>query len=371
MKRKIAIVNGLIYTGVAVFDDKALLVYGDRIVDIIDDDVIPEEYERFDVDGNFVCAGLIDLQIYGTGTDLFSAELTSESIKNIESKLLKQGCTSFLLTLATNTLDVFKQAVEVFKSTQAQSALGLHLEGPFLNQKKRGAHPGELILEPTIERLRSILEDDAGAVRMMTVAPERISQPCIDYLLKKGILVSAGHSDASFDQAYASFDRGIQTVTHLWNAMSALHHRNPGLPAACFNHPSVKASIIVDGIHVDYNTVKISKALLQDRLFLITDAVAACDKDIYKHVLAKDHYELEDGTLSGSALSMLDAIKNCVRHVGIDLHEAIRMATLYPSNLIGRNDLGRLEPQAKANILVFREDFTVESVFFMGEEIAV
>ena len=181
------------------------------------------------------------------------------------------------------------------------------------------------------------------------------------------ILLSAGHSNATFEEAKLSFDKGIKTVTHLWNAMSPLHHRNVGLPGATYIHSSVYASIIVDGIHVDYEAVKISKEIMKQRLFLITDAVAKCEKDIYHHILNGDHYVLPDGTLSGSALTMLKAVQNCVQKVNIPLDEALRMATLYPANLIDRQDLGRLDEGSVANVLVFDADFNVDAVYFKGK----
>ena len=369
MKRNIALTNGIIYTGNQILHGKALLINAGEIQTIIDAKKIPEGYDIVDVQGKNICPGLIDLQIYGTGDQLFSAELTAESIYKIEDQLLQQGCTSFFLTLATNTIELFKEAIAVYQSADLKVALGLHLEGPFLNPAKRGAHPEDLIIIPTIDILEDLFAGDNGVVKIMTVAPERTSDECLNFLQNKGVLISAGHSNATFDEAISSFDKGVKTVTHLWNAMSPLHHRNIGLPGATYNHGTVNASIIVDGIHVNYEAVKISKAMMQERLFLITDAVASCDKGIYQHVLNGDHYVLPDGTLSGSALSLLKAIENCVKLVGISLEEAIRMATLYPANLINRTDLGRLEQGALANILVFDSDYSVDSVYFEGERV--
>ncbi|NGM72453.1 N-acetylglucosamine-6-phosphate deacetylase [Sphingobacterium sp. SGL-16] len=369
MERKFALTNGVIFSGDKTFKHKALLIEGNAIAGIVDNAEIPSDFDKIDVQGKNICPGLIDLQIYGSGNHLFSAELTTEAIYKIEQSLLKQGCTSFYLTLATNTLGLFKEAIEVYKSAKPRVALGLHLEGPFLNPAKRGAHPAELILEPNVSMLEELFASHEGTVKMMTIAPELVSDDCLGYLQKQDVLISAGHSNASLEEAKASFAKGIRTVTHLWNAMSPLHHRNVGLPGATYNHSSVHASIIVDGIHVDYEAVKISKAMMGARLFLITDAVAACDRGIYQHVFNGDHYGLPDGTLSGSALTMLQAIKNCVKHVGIPLEEAIRMATIYPVNLIGRKDLGRLEAGALANVLVFDSNFDVDSVYFEGEKV--
>lgn len=367
MKSKIALTNGIIFSGNNTFKHKALLIDGATIGGIVDETAIPDDFETIDVGGKNICPGLIDLQIYGTGEHLYSAELTTESIHQIEYALLQQGCTSFCLTLATNSIALFKKAITVYQSAQPKVSLGLHLEGPFLNPAKRGAHPADLIREATVPILENLLANHNGAVRMMTVAPELLQDECLAYLQAENILLSAGHSNATFEEATSSFDKGIKTVTHLWNAMSPLHHRNVGLPGATYTHPAVLASIIADGIHVTYEAIKISKEIMQERLFLITDAVAACGKDIYHHILNGDHYVLPDGTLSGSALTMLKAIQNCVNHVHIPLDEAIRMATLYPANLIERQDLGRLEDGAVANVLVFDADFNVDAVYFQGE----
>lgn len=369
MKKKIALTNGIIYSEDSIHTNKALLVQDELIQGIVDDTSIPQGYELVDVEGKNICPGLIDLQIYGTGDQLFSAELSVESIHKIENNLLSQGCTSFYLTLATNTIDLFKKAIEIYKQASPEVSLGLHLEGPFLNPVKRGAHPEELIIEANESIITNLLADHQGAVKMMTIAPEKVSEEVKNYLLDNGIVLSAGHSNATLEEASAAFDSGIKTATHLWNAMSPLQHRNVGLPGAIFSHSFVCASIIVDGIHVSYEAVKISKNLMGKRLFLITDAVALCNKGIYQHILNGDHYVLPDGTLSGSALTMLQAIQNCVEHAGISLDEAIRMATVYPADLIGRADLGRLSADSQANILVFDENFVVDRVYFKGERV--
>ena len=368
-KKGIALVNGHIFNGDNNCLDHALVMQGEKIVGICPVSAVPAETERIDVKGANICPGLVDLQIYGAGDDLFSAELSTESIARIERRLLVQGCTSFVLTLATNTMEVFKEAIRIFNSCQPQSAIGLHLEGPFLNPLKRGAHPAELIVSPSVGLIADLLDADEGAVVMMTIAPEQFDAESMNLLLQRSILLSAGHSAASFEQGIQGFDNGIKAATHLWNAMSSFHHRDIGLPGAVFRHPEVSASIIVDGIHVDFQAIKIAKELMGRRLFLITDAVAACDKGIYQHVLHGDHYALPDGTLSGSALSLLDAIRNCVQYVDIPLEEAIRMATCYPANLIGRSDIGNLDEGSWANVLVFDTDFNVHSVYCKGEKV--
>ncbi|MFZ4263182.1 N-acetylglucosamine-6-phosphate deacetylase [Sphingobacterium sp. HJSM2_6] len=367
MEGKYAIYNGTIYSGYDCFTDHALLIEGDRIVEIVDRQGIPDGFERIDAQGANICPGLIDLQIYGTGEDLYSAELSPESLLRIDEQLIAQGCTSYLLTLATNSIDVFKKATQVYRATQPLAGLGLHLEGPFLNAKKKGAHPEEYIITADMDLLKDLLEGQNDIVRMMTVAPELLTEPCLAYLQHSGILISAGHSAATMEQATQAFDSGIPTVTHLWNAMSPLHHRDVGLAGAAFNHKEVCASIIVDGIHVSYEAVKISKNLMGERLFLITDAVAKCNKGIYQHIFKGDHFAMPDGTLSGSSLTMLQAIKHCVKHVHLSLEESIRMATLYPARLLKRNDIGQFEKNSLANVLIFNDDYEVISVVFQGD----
>ena len=366
MKRDLALTNCTIYTSYDILYNNAILISNGKVVEIVANENIPNTYEIVDLNGHYVSPGLIDLQIYGTGDQLFSAELTQESLLKIDKDLIAQGCTTYCLTLATNTLAVFKEAIEVYKKSTLQACMGLHLEGPFLNSKKRGAHPEELIIKADLTQLESLFHEAEGVIKIMTVAPEEFDASCIDYLKSKDVLISAGHSNSTLEEATESFNAGIDTVTHLWNAMSPLHHREVGLPGAAFNHDKVRASIIVDGIHVDYEAVKLSKQIMKERLFLITDAVASCSKGIYQHILNDDHYVLPDGTLSGSALTLLQAVANMVNKVGVELDEALRMATLYPADLIKRNDIGRIEKGARANILVFNNAFEVESVYIDG-----
>ncbi len=366
--QKIALTNGQIYNGDDIFLGHALLIEDEHIQGIFPKQAVPDDYQLVDVQKGVICPGLIDLQIYGAGQDLFSADVSTAALSRIEQSLLAQGCTSFMLTLASNSDSVFKDAIRVFEQANPRVALGLHLEGPFLNEKKRGAHPAEFIVPATVEHIEHLLAEHTTAVKMMTVAPELLDESCAELLLQKNILLSAGHSAATFEQAASSLQH-MRAVTHLWNAMSPLHHRDTGLPGAVFNHPTLAASIIVDGIHVDFEAVKISKQLLGDRLFLITDAVVPCEHGIYQHLFQHDRYALPDGTLSGSALTMLQAIRNCVEKVGIPLEEAIRMASSYPANLIERTDIGNLNNGSLANVLVFNENYEVQHVFFEGQQV--
>lgn len=369
MSKLRAIINGTFLSPDGIKKNCALLLSDNKILDFVSDHDVPSDISYVDAQHHYVSAGLIDLQIYGADSHLYSADTTPLALRKISQALIKSGTTSFMLTLATNTLDVFYHAIEVLRQNPEKSILGLHLEGPFINAAKRGAHPKELIKKPDLETVQKLIQKGKGIIGMVTIAPECCSKEIIRTFKDADILVSAGHSNATYQEAKVAFDAGdIGAVTHLFNAMPAYHHRAPGLLGAIFQSDKIAASIIADGIHVDFHTLEISKRLLGDRLFLITDAVTETRTGTYTHNLQDDHYVLPDGTLSGSALTLLKAIKNCVQQANIPLAEAVRMATTYPANLIGRKDIGRLAPGCKADIIQFDEDFDIKAVMINGED---
>jgi N-acetylglucosamine-6-phosphate deacetylase len=316
--------------------------------------------------------GFIDLQIYGAANRLFSAEPSLESLEIIENDLLSKGTTSFLICLATNTPEVFKNCIEVVKTyrNQARNCMGLHLEGPFLNIKKSGAHVKEYIRKATLDEIKELIDFGDGTIKMMTIAPETQDEKVIEYLLDNNVIVSLGHSDATYEQATQAYNKGIQSTTHLFNAMSSLLHRAPGIPSAVFNHKKAMTSIIADGFHVDFEVVKIAQKLLKERLFLITDAVTECSIGPYQHKEIEGKFVMPDGTLSGSALTMLQAVKNCVAYCDIDLNTAIKMATEYPAKLMGlENLIGTIKVGADANFVILDKELNIKEVYFRGNKI--
>jgi N-acetylglucosamine-6-phosphate deacetylase len=210
-----------------------------------------------------------------------------------------------------------------------------------------------------MEEVQSLLTYGKDAIKMITLAPEVCDTAIVDYIQAQGIIVSAGHSDADYTTATKAFDLGISTVTHLYNAMSPLQHRAPGLVGAVFNHPTVRASIIPDGYHVDYAAIRIAKKMMGSRLFAITDAVTTTSKGYYPHQQAGDKYE-SNGILSGSALTMHQCMRNLIDHVGIDEAEAIRMCSMYPAAVLRMEDeLGKIEPGYRANFFVTNENLAL------------
>lgn len=361
-----AYINARIFTGDDFIQNRVLLAHNGLIKDIVDE--IPEAAEKVDCANGILSAGMIDLQIYGGGGYLFSTELTAESLKAIADDLVQKGTTGFYITLATNSFGVFRKAVEIVRDNPHPAVMGVHLEGPYINPVKKGAHLQQYIKKTDATELKDFLNFASGTVKMMTVAPEQCDEESLELLLNAGVLLSAGHSNADFEQANEGFRRGIRTSTHLFNAMSAFHHRDPGLPGAIFRSDEVKASIIPDGIHVHFEVVKIAKQLLGNRLFYITDAVEEVRRGEYIHIRQKDHFSLPDGTLSGSALTMPLAVKNGVEKANIAIEESLRMATVYPAELAGVSGVGRIKKGYKSNLVCLDEN--LETVFtVLGDQL--
>ncbi|UEG53641.1 N-acetylglucosamine-6-phosphate deacetylase [Mucilaginibacter daejeonensis] len=364
-----ALFNTQIISNGVITKGKAVLINGTRITEVVDEDAIPQDAERRDLQGAYIASGLLDLQIYGAGGSLFGGIPTAEALHQMEKTLLQEGCTGFFATVATNSDEVVLRAIEAAKAYRPKAIgtfMGLHLEGPFLNPIRKGAHPAEYIKKATIAQLRHWIDHAQGEVKMVTIAPELQDAEVLNWLGEQDIVVSAGHSDATYEQALSFFDKSIHAATHLFNAMPPMHHRQPGLIPAIFEARPY-TSIVADGIHVNFAMIALAKRLLGNKLFLITDAVTEASEGTYQHQLKGDRYVMPDGTLSGSALTMLKAVQNCVEHVGIELVEAINMATLYPAQLAGLANKGKVERGYDADLLIFDAGFNTKFTICQGK----
>lgn len=305
-----------------------------------------------DYPSGFLCPAFIDLQVYGGEGILFSNHQTVEAIQATYNEHSKSGTSFFQITLNCNLPEAIFKAIEVSKQYQAEGRpglLGLHLEGPFFNPIRRGAHKEEFVQAPTKELIDEILKR-AGDLRIyMTIAPEMFEDDLLDYIQKSPIICSIGHSEANQDQVERAFKKGINKVTHLFNAQSQWQSRALGIAGTTLLYPEIWASIIVDGLHLDYGTVALAKKLKGDKLFLITDAVTEDVSGPYYFSKKNGKFSNDQGTLSGSALTMREAVENCVKHVGIPLEEALRMASWYPAQVIEMDhELGLLEVGKRA-----------------------
>jgi len=358
-----AYINARIFTGETFLTDHALITENGTIVDVVPRKMIPVNAAIVDLPNKILAPAFIDIQIYGGNGKLFSNELSVEAIQATYNYCLSGGAAHFFITLATNSMEVFYKGIDAIRDywkREGKGMPGLHLEGPYLNPVKRGAHIEKYIKKPTISEVKELLQYGSGVIKIMTVAPEQCDEDVIKLLQHEGVIISAGHSNATYDEGISAFAKGIKTATHLFNAMSGLQHRAPGLVGAIYDDGRVRSSIVPDGIHVDFAALRISKKIMKDRLFIITDAVTETGTGAYPHVFKGDRYTMPDETLSGSALTMMKGVKNLVTGAGIELGEALRMASLYPAQVVGMDDkLGRIEKGYAADLVVFDQAFEI------------
>jgi N-acetylglucosamine-6-phosphate deacetylase len=354
-----------IFNGKEWLTGHAIVIKDGKVDSIVSMSEIESTKEVKNFGDHLVVPAFIDAQVYGAAKKLLAVYPEAETLRLMYEEFIAEGTCLFLPTLATNTIDVFKKAIDAVKEyweTGGQGVYGLHLEGPWLNAIKRGAHVKEWIHAPSTEEVKEILDYGKDIIKMITIAPEVCSDEVINLILSYDIVLSAGHSNATYDEAMNGFNKGISTVTHLYNAMSALQHRAPGLVGATLNHSRVASSIIPDGHHVDYAAISIAKKIMGERLFAITDAVTETNSGSYQHQLAGDKYEC-NGVLSGSALSMHKAFKNLVEHTGIDVEEALRMCSLYPARVLRCDDqYGKIVPQVAGQFLVLDKQLEIAEV---------
>jgi N-acetylglucosamine-6-phosphate deacetylase len=330
---------------------------------------------RSDIDIKGVLApGLIDLQINGAaGADFLTGE--AAEIDRARRYLLSTGTTSFLPTLITAPEGTIEAALDRWQARRdgAPRVLGVHVEGPFLNPAHPGAHEARYLRPPRVVELRRLLRRHPGLVKVLTLAPElRGARALIREARRRGIVVSAGHTAATYAEGRAAFAGGVRLVTHLFNAMRPLRHRDPGIVAASLQDPRVTVSVIADLVHVDSVVLQLVLAAKpHHRIALITDAVAAAGHPGRTSRLAgrtlrvTDAPRLPDGTLAGSVLRMDQAVRNVVS-LGVPVRDAIGMASAVPAALLGRRDLGRIGPGARADLVLFDRDLRVRTVLIDG-----
>lgn len=377
-----ALTHGRIYTGHEILDDHAIIVANgliERICPLAD---VPANVEQRSVNGAILAPGFIDVQLNGCGGVQFNdtAEaVTVETLEIMQRANEKSGCTNFLPTLITTCDDLMKQGVRVMREYLAKhpnQALGLHLEGPWLNIVKKGTHNPSFVRKPDAE-LVQFLCDNADVITKVTLAPEMVDPAVITQLANAGIVVSAGHSNATAKEARIGFRAGISFATHLFNAMPYMSGREPGLTGAILDANEIYCGIIADGLHVDYINIRNAKRLKGDKLCLVTDATAPAGANIEQFIFAgKTIYYRnglcvdENGTLSGSSLTMIEGVRNLVNHANIALDEVLRMATLYPARAIGVDKhLGSIAPGKVANLTAFTHDFKIIKTIVNGNEV--
>lgn len=383
MSDLLAISGSRIFDGERWHNDAALLVEFGRVSGLVRSDAVPANSETVHLDGGFVVPGFIDLQVNGGGGVLFNNDPSVEAIRTICAAHAQFGTTALLPTLITDTVDVNVSAIAAGKAAAEQGILGflgLHLEGPHLSLARKGTHDPALIRPMDDADLARLVAARADLPNLLcTVAAETVSPAQIAALAAAGIVVSLGHSDAGVATASAAFAAGAGMVTHLFNAMSQLGNREPGMVGAALTADSVHAGLIADGIHVHPAAIQVALRAKSGpgRLFLVTDAMSQTGTNIETLTLngrtitrAHGALRLADGTLAGADLDMIDAVEFMHSRIGLPFEEAVRMASLYPAQAMGIDaEYGHLQPGAVASFVHLSDARKVRATWISGAEV--
>lgn len=373
---KYCILNGKVILKDQVIDAN-VFVSGSKITEISKRQ--PEDETIIDAKGRYVSPGFIDVHSHGRGgSDTMYP--TFDDINTITTASIKTGVTSILPTTMTmsveDTYAAIKNVAENIDKVDGSKILGVHMEGPFFNKKYKGAQPEEFMIEPTVENYHALAGEYDWAVKKLSLAPEREGCiPLIEYLVKEGVTVSIGHTDATYDQAVAGINAGATSGTHTYNAMTPLTHRNPGVVGAIMSHDQVYAELILDGIHVSFPAAKVLlKAKGLDKVMLITDSIEASGLPDGQYklgnqpVYVKDNAaRLKDGTLAGSILALNDAVKNAYKNLDLTIYEAVNLASYNPAKNLNLIDLGEIAVNKTADIIMFDDDIRVDFAMVDGK----
>jgi N-acetylglucosamine-6-phosphate deacetylase len=373
-----ALVNGRLLSSGRLEGGQALLLDGARIEAVVGpQDPRCRDAAVVDLEGQILLPGFIDVQVNGGGGVLLNDAPSPESIRAIGAAHRRFGTTGFMPTLISDDLDTIGRAITAVQSALdagMPGVLGIHIEGPFLNWARRGVHDSKhlRVLDASLLSLLSRLRNGRT---VLTLAPEMTTPEIIAKLAAAGVLVSAGHSDASYAQTSAAIAHGLRGFTHLFNAMGRLEPREPGIVGAALYDESTWCGIIVDGHHVDPIMLKIAlRCKRHDRFMLVTDAMPVVGSTEPTFVLQGRTIQVVDGicrddkgTLAGTALDMAAAVRNAVSMLGLDLAEAARMASEYPADFLGLGaELGRIAPGYRANLVLLDEALHVKKTWIEG-----
>lgn len=323
--------------------------------------------------GRIAVPGFVDIQVNGYGGIDFLGASTEEYARAGE-QLLQAGVTAYQPTLITSSERTVVEALRAIPyGSRRPRILGAHLEGPFLSRERPGTHPLEHVRDPDLALLDRLL--DSGEVSEMTLAPELPgADRLIARLRSRGVVVSAGHTDATAAESHRAFDLGVSGIAHVFNAMAPLRSRDPGIVGAALTRPDVVVKVIVDGHHLADETVRVVWACAAGRTALITDAIAAAGAGNGSYRLGDVTVEVadgvapmrKDGTLAGTSLTMIDAVRN-LHSLGVRLEDAVDAATAVPARFLGRSDVGVLEPGGRADVVLLDDRLEIVGVWCGGE----
>jgi N-acetylglucosamine-6-phosphate deacetylase len=374
-----ALVNGRVLTDRGLVDSHAVLIDGARITGVLPaGDPNIERAMQQDLEGRILLPGFIDVQVNGGGGLLFNDSRDVETIRCIGRAHRQFGTTGFLPTLISDDLRIVDEALRAVDAAilaGVPGVLGIHVEGPFLNVVRKGVHDPSKFRELDESGIRLLTSLQRGKT-LVTLAPEMTTPGFIEKLSAAGIIVCAGHTDASYAEVRAALDHGLQGFTHLFNAMSQLTSREPGAVGAALEDPDSWCGIIVDGQHVDPVVLRIAlRCKRRDRFMLVTDAMPSVGTSQKNFSLQGRSISVEgaacvdsQGNLAGSDMDMAGALRNAVTMLGLELPDAARMASQYPAEFLGlAQDLGRIAPGLRANLVLMDESFAVLETWIDGK----
>lgn len=379
-----AVTAARIFDGIGWSENNALLVENERVVGVVPVSEIPADTDRIDYDGQLIVPGFIDLQVNGGGGVRFGDETSVEAIRTITASHARFGTTKLLPTLITDTPEVTARAMEGGRQAHAARVpgfLGLHLEGPHLSLERKGAHNPSFIRPMTTSDLAAICEyrRTVGFI-LTTVAPENVSTEQVTTLVGAGVVVSIGHSNATAETVGTYFEAGASMVTHLFNAMSPLGNREPGIVGAALDDGRIYAGLIADGIHVDPITIKtaLRAKLSPGQIFLVTDAMQTIGTALKGFELngrairrSAGSLMLSDGTLAGADIDMLASVRFLHETIGLPLEHALTMASSIPAKAAGVDrKLGFLKPGFVADFVVLSDHLNHVETWIDGTRIA-
>jgi N-acetylglucosamine-6-phosphate deacetylase len=374
----LALVNGRVLGDHGPREGVAVLVRGKRIVGVVaDNDPRLADAQRHDLRGRLLLPGFIDVQVNGGGGLLFNDAPTAETLRGIAAAHRKFGTTGMLPTLITDTAEKMREALNAVDDAIEQRVpgiLGIHVEGPFLATERKGIHNADLFRYPNDSDIEALTASHRGAV-MLTLAPDQVSPITITRLSEAGVIVVAGHTGADYATTRAALDAGICGFTHLYNAMTPLSSRDPGVVGAALDDPHSWCGLIVDGHHVHPAALRVAiAAKARGKCVLVTDAMPPVGSDKPEYVLNGQTIIMRDGicqseagVLAGSGLDMASAVRNAVHMLGLPLAEASRMASSYPAAWIGLDRThGRIAAGYQADFAVMDDALTVRETWVAG-----
>jgi N-acetylglucosamine-6-phosphate deacetylase len=375
----LALANARVLADEGFVDGRVVLVDGARIVALTTArDPRCAGATRRDLGGASLLPGFIDCQVNGGGGVLFNDDPSVDSIRRIGAAHRRFGTTGFLPTLISDDLSVISSAIGAVRNAireRVPGVIGVHIEGPFINELRKGAHDPAKFRDLDGEGVALLSSLGVGRT-LVTLAPELTTPDTIRMLANAGVVISAGHTNGTFDEVRDAFLHGVRGVTHLFNAMSPLTNREPGAVGAALNDPDCWCGLIVDGRHVHPAALRIAlRCKRPDRFMLVTDAMPSVGSERQSFLLQGRRIEVkegvcvdENGTLAGSAIDMASAVRNSVELLGLPLEQAARMASTYPAEFLGLGaELGRIAPGYRANLVLVDEGINVVETWIEGE----